>query len=74
MNDFGGILKSACLLVQESVCVSAGAQNTSFCQSPGGDFNSHLMTALVFSFSGIFIFPWNFKFFKHIYFVVCCST
>ena len=40
---FRDIPESACL----SVCVSVCAQNTSFCQSTGGGFKSHLPTALV---------------------------
>ena len=46
-NDLWGILESACLSILPCVSVSAFVQNTNFCQSAGGGFKSHLVTALV---------------------------
>ena len=43
-QGYTGIIQSVSLSVHVSICV----QNTSFCQSAGGDIKSHLVTALVF--------------------------
>ena len=53
MNVFWVKVESACLSVCPSVhlcpsiLVSVCVQNTSFCQSAGGDIKSHLLTALI---------------------------